>query len=212
MATKEKTVITDPEIRNQYYNWLDAEGTKKNYPRWRGGHIIKKFPQDLILYAQTIFQNKPDWIVETGTYHAGSAYFFGDMLLLSGGKGVITIDIGDKHQPPHPMIKYLVGSSIDLKLFRPLRSQLKGRGSVMVILDSSHATDHVARELELYSQLVTPGQYMVVEDCYTRRAQPYFPYPAVQAFVEKEANFKLEHPEDQFVFAVTRGGWLRKEK
>jgi cephalosporin hydroxylase len=203
-------LITDEEMKIQYYNYLDAEGTKKNYPFWRGIQI-KKFPQDLVLYAQAIFKAKPDWIVETGTWLGGSASFFGDMIMLSSGKGVITIDVHDKHQPPHPFVEYIKGSSIDLNLFRALRRRLKDKGSVMVILDSDHSTKHVARELELYSQIVSPGQYMVVEDCYTRRQQPYFPYPAVQEFVGKAANFKLHTPEDQFVFAVSRGGWLMRE-
>ena len=36
--------------------------------------------------------------------------------------------------------------------------------SVMVILDSDHSEDHVAKELEKYHSLVTKGNYLVVED------------------------------------------------
>jgi len=207
---EEAVRIDDAEMRAQYYKYLDAEGTKKNYPQWRGVQI-KKFPQDLVLYAQAVFKYKPDWIIETGTYLGGSALFFGDMVMLGGGKRVISIDVKSKHQPQHPFVEYIVGSSVDLKLFRALRGRLKGKGSVMVVLDSDHRTEHVARELELYSQVVTPGQYMVVEDCYTRRAKPYYPYPAVQEFTKQRKDFKLYNPEDQFIFAVSRGGWLMRE-
>ena len=165
----------------------------------------------MILYAQTIFNLKPDWIVETGTWFGGSACFLADMLLLNGGRGVITIDVSGKHQPPHPMVEYIKASSTDLPMFRRLRSRLKGKGSVMVILDSDHRTEHVAKEMELYSQIVTPGQYMVVEDCWTRHKEPYFPYQAVQEFLEKRKDFTLHHPEDQFIYAVTRDGWLMRE-
>ena len=34
----------------------------------------------------------------------------------------------------------------------------------MVVLDSEHSAPHVAREIELYGPLVTPGCYLVVED------------------------------------------------
>ena len=36
----------------------------------------------------------------------------------------------------------------------------------MVILDSAHSHDHVLSELEVYSQLVTKNQYLVVEDTF----------------------------------------------
>ena len=218
MATQEKDLtigpivrVDDESIRAQYYEHLDDGGSRKKYPRWRNGALVIKFPQDLLLYAQAIFQNKPDWIVETGTWFGGSACFLADMLMLSGGKGVITIDKRGKHQPPHPMVEYIVSSSTDLKMFRKLRSRLRGAGSVMVTLDSNHSTEHVATELEYYHQLVTVGQYLVVEDCWTRRPEPYLPYKAVQDFLAKRPNFKHCEPEEQFIFAVTRGGWMMRE-
>jgi cephalosporin hydroxylase len=205
-------MIADETMRSEYYKHIDDNGTKKKYPRWRNGALVIKFPSDMMLYAQTIFTLKPDWIIETGTWFGGSACFFADMLLLNGGKGVITIDKAFRHQPPHPMVEYIKGSSTDLPMFRKLRSRLKGKGSVMVVLDSDHRTEHVAREMEIYSQLVTPGQYMVVEDCWTKHPEPYFPYPAVQEFIAKREDFELQHPEQQFVFAVTRDGWLMRKK
>ncbi len=133
------------------------------------------------------------------------------MLLLNGGKGVISIDRYGRHKPPHPMVEYIVKSSTDIRMFRRLRSRLRGKGEVMATLDSSHKTAHVAREMELYSQLVTPGQYMVVEDCWSKRVTPYEPYAAVQEFIKTRDDFELKEPEKQFVFAVTRGGWLLKK-
>ena len=213
----ERALITSSEARVAYYNHLNdstskRKGSKKRYPRWRNGALIIKFPQDMVLYAQAIFTKKPDWIVETGTWFGGSACFLADMLMLNGGKGVITIDKLYRHQPPHPMVEYIEGSSTDLrKVFRPIRSRLRGKGSVMVILDSDHSTEHVAKELEYYSQLVSVGQYLVAEDSWTKRATPYTPYKAVQEFLKTNDNFKLKHPEDQFIFGVTRDGWLLRE-
>lgn len=205
-------LITDEEMRAQYYNHHDAEGSKKNYPRWRLGARVVKFPNDLILYAQVIFDYKPDWIVECGTAWGGSACFFGDMLFLNGGKGVISIDVKDRNPPKHPMVEYVISSSTDLPMFRKLRSRLRGSGNVMVVLDSDHSTEHVSKELEYYSQLVTPGQFLVVEDCWTRRERPYFPKKALDDFLASREDFELTALEDQFIFAVTRGGWLRKKK
>ena len=37
-------------------------------------------------------------------------------------------------------------------------------GPVLVILDSGHTRDHVARELECYAPLVTKGSYIIATD------------------------------------------------
>ena len=203
-------MLTDWETRVAYYKH-HHNSNPQNYPRWRNGALVIKFPQDMILYAQAIFTRKPDWIIETGTWFGGSSCFLADMLLLNGGKGVVTIDLLFRHQPPHPMVEYIKGSSTDLPMFRKLRSRFKGQ-RVMVVLDSNHRTPHVRRELGLYSQIVSPGQYLVVEDCWTRREEPYWPYPAVQEFLAENKNFELHHPEDQFIFASTRDGWLMRKE
>jgi cephalosporin hydroxylase len=80
----------------------------------------------------------------------------------------------------------------------------------MVVLDSDHSTKHVAAELEAWKDIVTKDQYLVVEDCWTYREGPYHPYKAVKDFLKANPNFKRYNIEKQFVFAVTRDGWLRK--
>ena len=41
---------------------------------------------------------------------------------------------------------------------------IRGGESVLVILDSEHTKDHVARELECYSRFVTPGSFIIATD------------------------------------------------
>ena len=84
----------------------------------------------------------------------------------------------------------------------------------MVVLDSDHSRKHVLRELQLYSQVVTPGQYIAVEDCWGSGERPRAPYFAVDDFLKsgQGANFERRPIEEQFLFSVTRDGWLlRKE-
>jgi len=199
-------------IKGAYYSYVHKINRGEYEPRWRGVRVVK-LPTDLILYAEVIFKHKPDYIVEAGTRFGGSALFFGDMLMLSGGKKVITIDIKPaRNLQPHPFVEYVTDSTTNINYFRRLRASLKDKGSVMVVLDSDHNTDHVAKELEWYSQIVTKEQYLVVEDCWTWRTKPWLPYPAVEEFLKKRDDFRRYHLEKKFVFSITRDGWLFKVK
>ena len=204
--------LTSMEALTEYYEHVhDGKG---NRPKWRETEV-DKFPQDLLLYAQVIFKRKPSFIIETGTAYGGSALFFGDMLLLSGGCRVFSVDVKARNAPSHPFVTYLEGSSVDEEILKHLRNETKD-GSVMVVLDSDHSKKHVLNELNAYADIVTTGQYLVVEDCYTRgpvkgRPEYYHPYLAVEEFLKTNDGFRKYDLEKQFIFAVTKGGWLRKK-
>jgi|GEM_PF-3006603 len=194
-------------IRTQYRQHIKGR-TMGNLPRWRGLKV-QKFPGDLILYAEVIFKRKPDYIIEAGSGYGGSPLFFGDLLMLSGGRKVFSIDINLEHTVPHPMVQYIHGTSTDRAIVEQLKKDIKD-ASVMVTLDSNHSKEHVAEEMDIYADIVTKKQYLVVEDCYARGPKPHHPYYAVQEFLEKRRDFRLFENEKKFIFAATRGGWLRK--
>lgn len=203
--------IAGDAMRIAYYRHLHVSRGGKNEPRWRNV-AVSKYPSDMILYAQVAFKRRPDYIIETGTQYGGSALFFGDLLMLTGGKKVISIDIKSWNPTPqeHPMVEYMIGSSTDPSIVEKIKNQLKG--TVMVSLDSSHSTDHVSRELEIYSEIVSKGQYIVVEDCWTKWYQPYGPHRSVRRFLKTHKNFERIECEKQFIFAVTKDGWLFKKE
>lgn len=199
--------LSDLEI--QHYRYIHTKTNGKNEPRWRGIRVVK-FPQDMILYAQVIFKRRPDYIIETGTHFGGSALFFGDMLSLIGGKKVFSIDVSHKfNPPPHPMVEHILGSSIDPKIVERIRKEVAG-SRVMATLDSDHSTRHVLAELAAYKDIVTRGQYMVVEDSWTRHPKPYEPYYAVEKFLADDKRYRRVNIEKQFLYAVTKDGWLRR--
>ena len=204
--------LNSMEALTEYYEHVhDGKG---NRPKWRETEV-DKFPQDLTLYAQVIFKRKPDFIIETGTAYGGSALFFGDMLLLSGGCRVFSVDVKARNAPSHPFVTYLEGSSVDDEILKHLRNETKD-SSVMAVFDSDHSKKHVLNELNAYADIVSSGQYMVVEDCYTRgpvkgRPEYYHPYLAVEEFLKTNDGFRRYDLEKQFIFAVTKNGWLRKK-
>lgn len=195
-------------LRDFCYQFFHRDNRGRNRPFWRGVQTIK-FPTDFTLYAEVIFKNKPDFIIETGTKFGGSSLFFADMLSLFTENGrVISIDNNPKSTPDHPRVEYIRGSSSDRAIVEQVRQKVAGK-KVMVVLDSDHRSFHVKRELRLFNDLVTEGQYLVVEDCYLG-SKPYYPLKAVEWFLTKTNKFKLDNLEDRFAFVVTRGGWLRR--
>jgi len=182
---------------------------RKTMPTWRGTTVIK-YATDMILYSEMIYQNKPDFIIEAGTAYGGSALFFADMLNTLCGKGkVLTIDTRNRITTRHPDVEYLIGSSIDPKIIQKVKD-LTNKGTVMVVLDSDHSFEHVKAELSIYKDIVTPNQFMVVEDCYVRRERISGPGRAVNWFLPLNKSFTREHPEEKYLISVTREGWLRR--
>ncbi len=86
-------------------------------------------------------------------------------------------------------IELIQNSSVDEKLIDRLKTMIKPNEKVMVVLDSNHSTDHVYREMQLYSPLVTPGSYLVTMD-------------GAQAFVWDIPRGNKAHREDNPLDAI----------
>jgi len=129
----------------------------------RNEHVhddMLKLPQDLDRYTNIIDATKPEVIVETGTRTGASAAWFADL-----GVDVVTVDI-DPQVPGSAQddrVAYVFGDSADPDIAAKVAEFVNGR-RCMVTLDSDHSGEHVAKEIELYGPLVSPGCYLVVED------------------------------------------------
>ena len=125
------------------------------------GVLTWKLEDDLDRYRRIIEAAQPEVIVETGTAFGGSAIWFSQFA------EVITIDADGERarpvRPGYPHIHWLIGDSLDPAVHAAVVDLIDGR-STMVVLDSEHAAPHVLREIQDYGKLVTPGQYLVVED------------------------------------------------
>ena len=205
LMTDDKTL----KLNEVLYHHIHVKGHE---PRWRGVRVIKQ-PGDLILYQEVIWENKPKFIVETGTKFGGSALFFQDMLDLVGEGGkVLTVDIAAKVNNPDPRIRYIEGNSKDEAIVDQVR-RIVGDDTCMVVLDSDHRRIHVKWELHRYAPLVTPGQYLVIEDCYSRGTKPLGPLEARDWFLadtKEGRQFQQTNLERKFLIGVCNGGWLRR--
>lgn len=196
---------------------------------WMGRPIIQ-FPQDIIAMQEIIWNVKPDLIIETGIAHGGSLIFYASILELIGGNGqVIGIDIDIREHnrieiEKHPMskrIKMIQGPSIDEELVKQVYEFAKGKKQVLVVLDSNHTHDHVLKELQLYSPLVTNGSYIVVFDTVIEDMPEDFfpdrpwgkgnnPKTAVWEFLKTNDRFEIDKEiENKLLITVAPDGYLK---
>ena len=186
-----------PTVRNTY---------------WFGTPLLK-CPLDLWVYQEILHETKPDVIVETGTWQGGSAGFFASLFDLMGHGRVVTIDIKSFDPPERDRVTYLLGSSTSDEIIRQVKESVHD-DKVMVVLDSDHSKEHVLNELRLYSEMVTVGCYLVVEDMHLNGNPVQFgdgdPAAAVREFLASNSNFEPDRSREKFGVSWNRGGWLKR--
>ena len=166
-------MVKDNHFRNLSKSWFMAsEKYEYSYHfTWLGRPIIQ-YPQDIIALQEIIWRVKPDLIIETGIAHGGSLIFSASMLELIGHGEVLGIDVDIREHnrieiKKHPMYKkisMIEGSSISDKVAKKVYKFSRGKKRILLVLDSNHTHEHVLKEMELYSPLVTKGSYMIVLD------------------------------------------------
>jgi len=205
----------DKLLRDKSLEWMILADKYKytyNYS-WMGRPIIK-YPNDILIQQEIMWEIKPDLVIETGIAHGGSIVFTASMLHMMGIDGhVVGIDIDIRphnlHEiQNHPMshlITMYQGSSIDKDIVDRVKDHAKGKRCVMVILDSHHTHDHVFAELCEYAPLVTLGSYCILPDTfieffpkgYYSQTRPWDvgdnPYTAMQAYMADNKNFEIDH-------------------
>ena len=208
----EKGIIE--QFHRLYYDYsICGESYKKTF--WMGT-LTMKCPLDLWIYQEIIFQTRPDMIVECGTAEGGSALYLASILDLVNKGRVITIDIKRVKVPRHKRITYLVGSTVSDEIVEKVKSFIKKGDKVMVILDSDHHKDHVLKELRIYSDIVTKGNYLIVEDTNLNGnpVVPAFgpgPKEAVEEFLKSNKNFIIDKSREKFYLTFNPSGYLFKK-
>lgn len=181
---------------------------------WLGVPMFK-LPMDLIIMQELIFKVRPDFIVETGTAHGGSALFFASIMRLLGQGKIITVDIDNRCDFEDEKITKILADSADEGTVRFVKTLVDGR--VMVFLDSWHSKDHVLRELRLYAPLVALGSYIVVEDTHVNNHPVPWqwgegPYEAVQEFLKENDNFIVDTRCEKLGVTYNPSGYLQRVK
>ena len=188
---------------------------REKQPIYFLGLPMRQIPTDNWLLSELIHQIKPDYVIETGTLFGGSAVYYAGMLeFVNSDAKVITIDINEEQistqAKEHPLwkrrVKFIRGSSTAPDVIERVKAEVGIRTKVLVTLDTLHAPDHVSKELELYSQFVSPGSYLILQDTF------YEGLPEVlDSFLDSHAEFSRDTDLDtRFMLTKYRGGFLRR--
>jgi cephalosporin hydroxylase len=182
---------------------------------------IAKVPVDLWMMQQIIYDTKPEFLVETGTFKGGSAIYLAWLLQSMGLPGrVLTVDIVNSHRAAetNPLWKnyvdFYLGSSTDPNVVKKIAERVKGH-RVLVTLDSDHSMLHVLRELTMYAPLVQRGGYLIAEDTHLDGVPTFEdlrtgPMAAVERFLDLNTDFERDYSRE-VAPSFNHGAWLRRK-
>tara|TARA_Y100001963_G_scaffold157928_1_gene255781 strand:- start:4073 stop:4780 length:708 start_codon:yes stop_codon:yes gene_type:complete len=183
-----------------------------------------QLPQDLFAMQEIIFKTKPQVIVELGVAWGGTTMFFesfhqGDII-------GVDLQIPDHLRDATAFkgnIRFLIGDSV---FSAEVVKKFVGDRSCMVIVDSMHTHKHVLEELNAFSDIVTPGCYMVVCDTLVddpryhedgaARNRPWgpgnSPRSALNQFLEENPDFERdENIRNKLLFSCQPDGYIYKK-
>jgi cephalosporin hydroxylase len=173
-------------------------------------------PMDFWVYQEIVFALKPDVIVEIGNYRGGSALSLAHLCDHIGNGLVIAVDIDhsllDETAKTHPRISFITGDACEV--FDEVAKKCREATTVLVIEDSSHEYQNTLNVLMKYSQLVTVGSYLIVEDSICHHGLDVGPnpgpYEAITDFIDNNQNFCIDRKKEDFLITWNPKGYLKK--
>lgn len=212
---------------------------------WLGLPAIQ-YPQDTVFLQELIWATKPDLIIETGVARGGSLLLSASIMVLldlekkkfvdlaNGTKSArvvgVEIALSDENRQAisnHVLAPYIAlvdGSSTASESSEKIRRIISDNSSTnpMVILDSNHSHNHVLAELNLYSELVNVGGFIVVMDTVIEQLDSEFhdpkrwgkgnnPMSAVSQFLHENPNYAIDETlTSKLMISVAPRGVLRR--
>jgi cephalosporin hydroxylase len=198
-------------------HWWSKRETALFQNRWLGLPCWQN-PCDVWAIQEIIGDTRPDVVVETGTLTGGSAALWAALLAMFGNGRVISIDVYESHEEANDLavikdrVEFITGSSTDPDIAEQVRRDTADK-RVMVILDSHHSENHVFRELDTWSPLVTPGCYLIVEDGFvTYLDDDHGPGPleATVKWLPQHPEFEADPSRERMLFTFCPSGFLRR--
>lgn len=213
-------MYASPELRRAVLDQFHRVYYHAPWRTWQNtryrGVLTAKCPLDMWTYQEIVHEVRPDVIIEAGTNRGGSALYLADLCETIDSGRVVTIDIEDLAAGvTHPRMTKLLGSSTDPAIHAEVVTHLDDAASVLVILDSDHSYAHVRDELRLWSDVVTSGSYLIVEDgnINGHPVLPSFgpgPWEALHEFLQSDDRFVIDDNREKFMLTFNPRGYLRR--
>lgn len=190
------------------------------------GIKTSKFPEDLRVYEHLLWVAAPDVIVELGAQSGGSTLWLRDRLrtlasygVLAAAPRVVSVDldlsaarrnVAQRDPDWAETIAFVEGDVCDPATRAAVGEAIPPGAVCMVIEDSAHTAATTRAALELYSDLVAPGGFFIVEDgCVDvpwMRVKPDWPsgvLPSLAAWLATEQGRRFRVRRDLEVYGVT---------
>jgi cephalosporin hydroxylase len=221
---KEPPPPTQEEVMRRFHElwYLDAGTWMKN--SFFGIHTEQN-PMDVWVTQEILHEVKPDFMIECGSMHGGSAALWATLLEQFNPEAkVISIDITDRMQEARKLpivqrrVEFIVSSSTDKALVEKLAKRVKGK-KVLVLLDSDHSKPHVLQELRSYSPMVSVGSYILVQGSNVNghpvspNSHPQGgPWEAIEEFMRGSDAFQIDTSRERLLFTLSPSGFLKRVK
>ena len=177
-----------------------------------------KCPNDFWMYQEIIFETRPDVIVEIGTNSGGGTLALAHLCENMKHGRVISIDLSLKKLAPSVRartdIHFIEADAREC--FDEVRELIGPDERVMIIEDSAHTYDITLALLRLYSPLIKPGDYFIVEDsiCGHGLTVPTRPspsaYEAIETFIDENEEFVIDRDRERFLITWNPKGFLQR--
>jgi cephalosporin hydroxylase len=219
-----QTPVSDAQALGRV-RWL-AQQERHEWANLFLGVPILQYPNDLMTYQRILYDVKPEIVIETGTAYGGLTLYLAMLLQnINEDARVLSVDIQKKDRetafgavrlPQNLLdrIQFFDGSSTDPRIVEQMAAQAKGK-KVVVILDSLHMKEHVLLELEMYSALVPPGGYIIVNDTHLTGTEWLLPgnagpAQAVREFLQTHPDFEVRASRPDFMISCFPSGILAR--
>jgi cephalosporin hydroxylase len=204
-------------------NYLGAT-VKQLLPVWQQrsfqttyqGILAIKNPCDAWVYQEIIWEEKPDVIIEIGVHSGGGSLMLAHILDNIGHGKYIGIDIDLRKVPQrvkdHPRVTLLEGDAC--QLYDTVVSMLPGNARVLIIEDSSHTYENTLKILNKYHNLISVGDYFIVEDGICNHGLDGYPhvgvYEAITDFTTANTNFVSVRDMESFLMTSNPKGFIKR--
>jgi cephalosporin hydroxylase len=217
MASRSQDIeiaASDIELQKISTNFLEISNLNNYAYRWEWfGLPIIQMPEDIVILQEIIFETQPNFVIQSGVSWGGSVALAASLVRIINNGKVFGIDISIPENlqeifndlPIRDSVTLIEGSSVDKKIFDAISALIPKDSRILIILDSSHTHNHVLEELNLWTRLLQPGDYIVVSSTrikdmanHPTRQRPWGsinnPHTAVLEFLSKNATFTTDNP------------------